>query len=286
LPAPLIAVHGGGGDWHEGTEAGSAACVEAAQAGAAALAQRGSALDAVVAAVRVLEDAPACNAATGAALTREGTLELDACVMDGATLRSGAVACLPAFRHPIDVARAVLEDGRYHLLAADGAASFAVEHGFSPADPQEMILAERRAEIERLDGAQRAGNTVGAVALDAAGRLAAATSTGGVAGTEPGRVGDSPIAGAGTYADGSAACSCTGDGESFARACAAFWVVERAAEDPQSAATLALARVQQSFAGFGGMIVLNRLGHVGIARTMALMPHAVASVGAPVIAGI
>jgi beta-aspartyl-peptidase (threonine type) len=290
LSAPLIVVHGGAGDWHEGTDAGSAACVEAAQAGVAVLAQRGSALDAAAAAVRVLEDAPACNAATGAALTRAGTLELDACLMDGATLRSGAVACLPAFRHPIDVARAVLDDGRYHLLAADGAASFALAHDFSRADPQDMILAERRAEIERLrtgaDSTQRAGNTVGAVALDADGRLAAATSTGGVAGTEPGRIGDSPIAGAGTYANDIAACSCTGDGESFARACAAFWVVERAGDDPQSAAVRALERVQQSFAGVGGMIVLNRLGHVGIARTMALMPHAVARVGESVLAGV
>jgi L-asparaginase / beta-aspartyl-peptidase len=290
LPAPLIVVHGGAGAWHEGTEGGSAACVEAVQAGAAVLERRGSALDAVAAAVRVLEDAPACNAATGAALTRAGTLELDACLMDGATLRSGAVACLPAFRHPIDVARAVLDDGRYHLLAADGAASFALAHGFSRADPQDMILAERRAEIERLctdaDGAQRAGNTVGAVALDVDDRLAAATSTGGVAGTVPGRVGDSPIAGAGTYANDIAACSCTGDGESFARACAAFWAVERAAEDPQSATVHALERVQQRFAGVGGMILLNRLGQVGVARTMALMPHAIARAGEPVLAGV
>lgn len=285
MPPPLIAVHGGAGDWHEGTDAACVACVEAAQSGAGVL-DGGSALDAVIAAVRVLEDAPACNAGTGAVLTRAGTLELDACVMDGPTLRSGAVACLPAFRHPVDVARAVLEDGRYHLLAADGAASFAIAHGFDPADPAEMIIAERRAEVERAAGVQRAGNTVGAVALDSSGRLAAATSTGGVAGTEPGRVGDSPIAGAGTYANGTAACSCTGDGESFARACAAFWVVERAAEDPQGAAALALQRVQQSFAGVGGMIVLNRLGHVGIARTMALMPHAVAAVGEPVFSGV
>jgi beta-aspartyl-peptidase (threonine type) len=290
LPTPLIVVHGGAGDWHEGTDGGSAACVEAAQAGAAVLAQHGSALDAAAAAVRVLEDAPACNAATGAALTRAGTLELDACLMDGATLRSGAVACLPAFQHPIDIARAVLDDGRYHLLAADGAASFAVAHGFAPADPQTMIVDARRAEIEQLragrDQAQRAGNTVGAVALDDAGRLAAATSTGGVAGTEPGRVGDSPIVGAGTYADETAACSCTGDGESFARACAAFWAVERAADDPQAATVLALERVQQRFAGVGGMILLDRLGQVGVARTMALMPHAIARAGEPVLAGV
>src|SRR5204863_980699 len=112
-----------------------------------------------------------------------------ACVMDGASRTSGAVAVLPAFRHPVDVARAVLEDGRYHLLVGDGAAAFARARGFRPCDPELMITADRRAECEGRGSFER-GNTVGAVARDANGHLAAATSTGGIAGTQPGRGGD------------------------------------------------------------------------------------------------
>ena len=222
---PIVVVHGGASEWYAGTGLGRAACTRAAQAGWDALAAGGSALDAVIAAVRVVEDDPACNAGTGAVLTSRGTLELDACVMDGASLASGAVTVLPPFRHPIDVARAVLEDGRYHLLAGDGAAAFARARGFEPCDPQLMITPDRQAEFEGRGRFDR-GNTVGAVALDADGHLAAATSTGGMTGTDPGRVGDAPLVGGGTYADEHAACSCTGDGEAFARACAAFWTVE------------------------------------------------------------
>ena len=130
-----MVVHGGASEWYAGTELGRAACQQAARAGMNALAAGGSALDAVIAAVRVVEDDPACNAGTGAVLTSRGTLELDACVMDGASLASGAVAVLPPFRHPIDVARAVLEDGRYHLLVGEGAAAFARARGFEPCDP-------------------------------------------------------------------------------------------------------------------------------------------------------
>jgi L-asparaginase / beta-aspartyl-peptidase len=282
--SPMIVVHGGAGDWLDGTATAVVACIRAAQEGAAIL-DGGSALDAVVAAVRVLEDEPACNAGTGAVLTANGTLELDACVMDGATLQSGAVACLPAFPHPIDVARAVLEDGSYHLLVADGAAQFAGERSFRPAAPDSMILPERRAEIECPRSGTHAGNTVGAVALDGAGRLAAATSTGGIAGTYPGRVGDSPIVGAGTYANAKRACSCTGAGEAFARACASFWVAECDGEDPQAAASALLQQLRSEMSATGGLIVLERTGRLGIARTMASMPHAIATLGNPVVSG-
>jgi beta-aspartyl-peptidase (threonine type) len=285
MTGPAIIVHGGAGDWPEGAEAAVRACERAVEAGAKLL-SGGSAVDAVVAAVRVLEDDPACNAGTGATLTAECTLELDACVMDGATMRSGAVACLPPFRNPIDVARSVLDDGRYHLLAADGAARFAVTRGFVPADPASMALPERRAEVERLRKGAHAGNTVGAVALDGEGRLAAATSTGGIAGTEPGRVGDSPIVGAGTYANGRAACSCTGDGEAFARMCAAFQAVEDAGENPQASAALVLDKVKAEQSALGGLIVLNRSGAVGVARTMRLMPHAVLRLGADLVSDV
>ncbi|MEA2136943.1 MAG: L-asparaginase / beta-aspartyl-peptidase [Solirubrobacteraceae bacterium] len=281
---PIVVVHGGASEWYAGTSVGRAACRRAAEAGWGTLAGGGSALDAVIAAVRVVEDDPVCNAGTGAVLTSRGTLELDACVMDGASLASGAVAVLSAFRHPIDVARAVLEDGRYHLLVGDGAAAFARARGFRPCDPELMITPDRRAESEGLGSFDR-GNTVGAVARDAHGHLAAATSTGGIAGTDPGRVGDAPLVGGGTYADEHAACSCTGDGEAFARACAAFWTVENVAGGAQAAAERSVIRVLKRYGGYGGLILLDEAGDVGIARSASAMPHAIARTDGSVIDG-
>jgi beta-aspartyl-peptidase (threonine type) len=283
---PIVVVHGGAAEWYAGTGKGRDACRRAAEAGFAALAAGGGALDAVIAAVRVVEDDPACNAGTGAVLTSRGTLELDACVMDGASLASGAVAVLPPFLHPIDIARAVLEDGRYHLLAGDGAAAFARARGFEPVDPEQMITQDRRAEFEGRGSFER-GNTVGAVARDAYGNLAAATSTGGMRGTVPGRVGDVPIVGGGTYADEHAACSCTGDGEAFARACAAFWTVEHVADGggAQPVAERSVARVLKRYGGYGGLILLDTHGDVGIARSASAMPHAVARSDGSVIDG-
>jgi beta-aspartyl-peptidase (threonine type) len=275
---PIVVVHGGASEWYAGTSLGRAACRRAAQAGWDALAAGGTALDAVIAAVRVVEDDPACNAGTGAVLTSRGTLELDACVMDGASLASGAVGVLPPFRNPIDIARAVLEDGRYHLLVGDGAAAFARARGFESCDPELMITPDRRAESAGRGSFER-GNTVGAVARDADGHLAAATSTGGMAGTEPGRVGDVPLVGGGTYADEHAACSCTGDGEAFARACAAFWTVEHVGDGAQAAAERSVARVLKRYGGYGGLILLDRDGEVGIARSASAMPHAIARDG-------
>ena len=281
---PIVVVHGGAAEWYAGTGPGRDACRRAAQAGIEALAAGRGALDAVIAAVHVVEDDPACNAGTGAVLTSRGTLELDACVMDGTSLTSGAVAVLPPFRHPIDIARAVLEDGRYHLLAGEGAAAFARARGFTPADPELMITPERRAEFEGRGSFER-GNTVGAVARDAYGNLAAATSTGGMTGTEPGRVGDVPIVGGGTYADEHGACSCTGDGEAFARACAAFWTVEHVADGAQAVAERSVARVLKRYGGYGGLILLDKTGDVGIARSASAMPHAVARSDGTVIDG-
>ncbi|MDP2710585.1 MAG: isoaspartyl peptidase/L-asparaginase [Solirubrobacteraceae bacterium] len=281
---PIVVVHGGASEWYAGTSLGRAACRRAAQAGWEALAAGGGALDAVIAAVRVVEDDPACNAGIGSVLTSRGTLELDACVMDGASLASGAVAVLPPFRNPIDIARAVLEDGRYHLLAGDGAAAFARARGFAPCDPELMITPDRRAEFEGRGSFER-GNTVGAVALDANGNLAAATSTGGMTGTIPGRVGDVPLVGGGTYADEHAACSCTGDGEAFARACAAFWTVEHVADGAQAAAERSVARVLERYGGYGGLILLDEAGDVGIARSASAMPHAIARSDGSVIDG-
>jgi beta-aspartyl-peptidase (threonine type) len=281
---PIVVVHGGASEWYAGTSVGREACQRAARAGFQALAGGGTALDAVIAAVRVVEDDPVCNAGTGAVLTSRGTLELDACVMDGTSRASGAVAVLPPFRHPVDIARAVLEDGRYHLLAGDGAAAFARARGFEPADPELMITSDRRAEFEGRGSFER-GNTVGAVARDANGHLAAATSTGGIAGTVPGRIGDAPLVGGGTYADEHAACSCTGDGEAFARACAAFWTVEHAGHGAQTAAQRSVARVLERYGGYGGLILVDKAGDVGIARSASAMPHAIARSDGTVIDG-
>jgi isoaspartyl peptidase/L-asparaginase-like protein (Ntn-hydrolase superfamily) len=205
--------------------------------------------------------------------------------MDGASLVSGAVAALPPFDHPIEVARAVLEDGRYQLLVAEGAARFAQGKGFPRRDPDAMITAERLAEFRGAEPVVDRGNTVGAVARDADGRLAAATSTGGIAGQLPGRVGDSPIVGAGTYADRSAACSCTGDGEAFARACAAFDAVQRASAGVEQAAHEAIARVEAEFGGAGGLILVDSAGEVGLACSAEHLPYAIARSGSEVVSG-
>ena len=178
----------------------------------------------------------------------------------------------------------MLEDGRYHLLAGDGAAAFARARGFEPCDPEIMITPERRAEFEGRGSFDR-GNTVGAVARDSYGNLAAATSTGGIAGTYPGRVGDAPLVGGGTYADEHAACSCTGEGEAFARACAAFWTVEHVGKDPQTAAERSVTRVLKRFGGYGGLILVDKAGNVGIARSASAMPHAIARSDGSVIDG-
>jgi beta-aspartyl-peptidase (threonine type) len=274
---PVIAVHAGAGEWSDDADDGIAACREALAAGLQLLEGGASALDAVAGAVRVFEDNPRCNAGTGAVLTATGELELDASIMDGASLHSGAVGALPPFEHPVDVARAVLEDGRYHLLIGDGAAQFARARGFIEASPERMITERRRAELRH--GIHATGNTVGAIARDGKGHLASATSTGGIAGTEPGRLGDTPIVGAGTYANGHAACSCTGHGEAFARACAAFWAVEHVGGQVQRAADDAIAMVRDDFGGYGGLILINAAGEVGIARTAANMPHGVGRPG-------
>jgi L-asparaginase / beta-aspartyl-peptidase len=279
-PLPALAVHAGAGEWTVGAEDALQACAKALEVGMGLLEGGGSSLDAVVEAVRALESAPVCNAGTGAVLNANGELQLDASVMDGATLQSGAVGGLPPFEHPVDVARAVLTDGRYHLLCGSGAASFALANGFEPAEPEAMITDERRLEFDRE--VQVSGNTVGAVACDSLGHLASATSTGGIAGTAPGRIGDTPIVGAGTYANSVAACSCTGDGEAFARACAAFHAVDRARSGAQGAVESTIARVREQFDGYGGLILVDCEGEVAVGRTATKMPYGIARRGASI----
>lgn len=231
-----IIVHGGAGqvtaDRHARLREGVR---RAATVGDEILARGGSALDAVVASVRVLEDDPEYNAGTGSALTRVGTVETDASVMDGLTQRVGAVAAVPDLGNAIALARAVLDAGEHVMLAGAAAWEFAREVGIVPAPAGSLVTARARTRLaatlaargrvgsarsgELIDDADgsRSGGTVGAVARDRDGRFAAATSTGGMSGKRVGRVGDSPIIGAGTWADRDCALSATGDGEAIIR---------------------------------------------------------------------
>lgn len=221
-----IVVHGGAGGLPRDEErlermrSGAAAAVEA---GHAVLAAGGAALDAVEAAVVVLEDDPEFNAGRGAALTEYGRVELDASMMDGTTRAAGAVAAVRGVRNPIRAARAVLEEGRHVLLVGPPAVEFAATAGLA-FEAETWFVTERERQA-LANAAEPARGTVGAVARDATGRLAAATSTGGVSGQRLGRVGDSPLVGAGTWADdGTVAVSCTGHGESIIRSALAHEV--------------------------------------------------------------
>jgi beta-aspartyl-peptidase (threonine type) len=233
----------------------------------------GGALAAVVAAVRLMEDEPLLNAGIGACLNLDGVVELDAGVMEGAELRAGGAAGLKDVRHPIDLAVDVMRDGRHVLLAGDGASRFAREHGIEMADPSIFITDRKRQEL--LHGA----DTVGAVARDSEGRLAVAVSTGGISGKLPGRIGDSPIPGAGFYADDRFGAVCgTGHGEAFIRlGLARLMVVEL--EHGMTAAEVADGAVkllQKSMKASGGVIVIAREGAPEAAFNTPAMPFALA----------
>jgi beta-aspartyl-peptidase (threonine type) len=291
-----ILVHGGAGDVvHSSVGAHVAGCERAAAEGAKVLAAGGSALDAVERAVAVLESDPLFNAGTGACLDSDGHLSLDASIMDGHELRAGAVCALRAFEHPIAIARRVMDATPHVLLAADGAARFAIAQGFVAAEEATMITdaARVRWEAARAKGTSEgwAGGTVGAVARDERGHVAAATSTGGMVNKLVGRVGDSPLIGAGTYADDEAgACSTTGHGEAMIRVCLAKTAVEAmrfnesgnksdsgthvtgktAAQTSRDAIALMHRRTAQT----GGLIVVAPDGSLGLARTTRTMTWA------------
>jgi beta-aspartyl-peptidase (threonine type) len=276
-----IAIHGGAGDVPEDKRASHAeGCAAAARAGAEILAKGGSALDAVQRAVEVLEDDPRFNAGTGACLTENGELELDASIMNGIDLAAGAVCVLPPFMHPIAIARAVLEDGRHVLYSAEGAARFAIEKGFERVAADKMITDAVRERWQRGRGGAAqgyAGNTVGAVARDAHGHVAAATSTGGTFFKREGRVGDTPIVGAGTYADdGAGAASATGIGEAIMRVCLTKTTCEwlRQGMSPEAAARAATLLLEERGRGHGGLVLVDARGRYGFARSTASMSWA------------
>lgn len=272
-----IVVHGGAGGREDETSGARAAAVDAAAAaGFHVLAAGGSSLDAVVAAVERLEDDPLFNAGLGSVLTEDGTVEMDASIMSGADLRAGAVAYVRGVRHPIALARAVMDEGREVFLVGPPAEALARRHGLRVVPPEDLVTPETRRRWQAR-AADARGNTVGAVARDAHGHVAAATSTGGVAGQRAGRVGDSAVIGAGTYADDAVgAGSATGPGEAIIRiglvrvALAAI----AAGADPTAAATGALATLGARVGASAGLILVDAQGRVGAARTTAAMPTA------------
>jgi|RhiMetdeSRZDD1v2_1073273.scaffolds.fasta_scaffold90677_2 L-asparaginase / beta-aspartyl-peptidase len=269
--SPSIIVHGGAGPIKDDSLAARLeGCKAAALAGWAILQQGGAALDAVEAAVVGLEDNPLFNAGTGSTLNSLGKIEMDAAIMEGHSLRAGAVAAVSGVKNPINLARRVLEDGRYILLAGEGALLFARQIGFPECVPESLIVESEKKRWQSKHG------TVGAVAFDSAGRLAVATSTGGIFNKLPGRVGDSPLIGCGTYADGYGAASCTGQGEAIIRLVLAKRAVDFLHEvdngEAQTAARMAIADLEERLQSTGGIILIDRLGNIGYARNTSHMP--------------
>ena len=277
-----VLVHGGAGDVPEARRALHAeGCRRAARAAGEVLGRGGSALDAVERAVRALEDDPLFNAGTGACLNADGVVELDASIMEGTRLRAGAVCALAGFAAPVAIARAALEDGRHVLYAAHGARRFALDRGFAEVDGESLITPAARVALEtarRSGGATGwAGGTVGAVARDAAGRCAAATSTGGMVNKRVGRVGDSPLIGAGTYADdGAGAVSTTGHGEAMIRLGVARAAALRmgAGASAEEALRGEIEALTARLAASGGAIAVDARGAWGWSRSTATMSWA------------
>lgn len=296
--APVLLIHGGAGvirkDTDEAGQAIRAALAHALRAGHATLQAGGSALDAVSAAVVVLEDAPHFNAGHGAVFTHDGHNELDAAIMDGATLRAGAIAGVRGVRNPILLARAVMEHSPHVMLAGAGAEAFAQEHGIARVEPEYFRTEHRWRQWQEALANESSGKdatdhfgTVGAVARDAIGNVAAATSTGGMTNKRWNRIGDSPVIGAGTYANAHCAVSGTGWGEFYLRTCAAHAICMRVArgEPLQQAAEAVINREIPQLGGSGGAIVLGRDGQFALPfNTQGMYRGWIGADGAPHVA--
>ncbi len=277
---PAIAVHGGAGVIPESEltpgrrQAFHAALEAALRAGFAVMEAGGASLDAVVVAVKVLEDDPLFNAGRGSVLTASGRHELDASIMDGRDLRAGSVTGVTQVRNPVELARLVMDRSPHVMLAGPGADEFALEMGLEPVANEYFSTERRRAELEgHLRGEARSGDeavlgTVGAVALDSHGNLAAATSTGGMTGKKWGRVGDSPIIGAGTYAaNDCCAVSATGHGEYFIRAAVAHELaslIRYRGMSVREAADEVVMKQLVTLGGSGGVIAVGRDGSIAM----------------------
>ena len=286
MPSPALILHGGAGapDPSEYAER-DAALARSLDAGWARMGD--GALEAVVAAVRALEDEPLLNAGIGASLNLDGEIEMDAGIMEGAGLRAGAVGAVKDVRHPIDLARAIMEDGHHVFLVGEGASRFARSHGVETCDPQVFMTDRQRADLERMLS-PASHDTVGAVARDADGHLAVAVSTGGMTGKLPGRIGDSPIVGAGFYAkDGAGAACATGQGEGFIRLVLCHLAVRQlgsprqlarggAGMSPADVAEGAMRHLQEKTGMVGGIILLGAEGEPASAHStpyMAVASH-------------
>ncbi len=300
---PVLVVHGGA--WampDDMVEAHLRGVRNALAAGWRVLDRGGVALDAVEAAVVVMEDDETFDAGRGSFLNRDGRVQMDALIMDGATLRAGGVGCVERVRNPVRAARKILSESPHVYFVGEGAEKFAAEHGVELCANEELVIAR---EVERLREYQRTAagdgsagvsekdgkdlfapevshDTVGAVALDRAGNIAAATSTGGTLNKAPGRLGDSSLIGCGCYADNlSAAVSTTGWGEPIMKLVLAKWTADRvsAGNLPEWAAQEAMNYLKQRLDGHGGIIVLNALGQFGIAHNTPRMAWACKTVG-------
>ena len=294
---PAIVIHGGAGTISRrnlsqaDVQRYRAALAAAVRAGQQVLEQGGLALDAVTAAVVSLEDCPLFNAGHGAVFTRDGTHELDAAIMDGRTLATGAIACARRIRNPVRAARAVMERSEYVFLAGEGADEFALEQGLACVPNAYFSTEARRAQWQfvkagggmALDHDVQARlaaetpvappseyglGTVGAVALDRDRNLAAATSTGGMTNKRPGRVGDSPLIGAGCYANNhTVAVSSTGTGEVFIRAVAAHDIsarMEYAGADLTEACRQVIMEKLHALGGHGGVVAVDKFGNIAL----------------------
>jgi beta-aspartyl-peptidase (threonine type) len=298
-----MAVHGGAGTWEPEHHAAALAGLSAALAAGIAVLQGGSsALDAVVAAATVLEDDPVFNAGTGSTLNLDGEIEVDAAVMAGNGQRAGAVACVKNVRNPVKLARRVMEDTDHVLLAGEGAEALARAWGLAaknePTPDRRRRWEAARAKLARdaepaklaallkahPELARERRGTIGAVARDAHGHTAAATSTGGVLLKLPGRIGDTPVPGAGNYANAAGAASATGQGELILRALTTKTACDLMAQGftADSAARTALIRTAREAGSDLGLITVDLWGGIGIAHATANMPHAFqAEGGAP-----
>jgi beta-aspartyl-peptidase (threonine type) len=279
-----IVVHGGAGAWPLESKRLARAvevCAEAGTAGRELLAAGGTALDAVEAAVRVLEDDPLFNAGRGSHPTSAGNVEVDAMIMSGADLSLGAVGAVQRVQNPISLARMVMEQTPHTFLAGTGAQQFADSIGFPRASNDALLPPARADSVDAHD-------TVGAVALDAQGNVAAATSTGGIPNKMPGRIGDSPLVGAGAYAaNESAAVSATGDGEALMKILISKTVCDliSGGASPQEACDTALLMLTTRFDASAGLIALDPRGRVGVTCNSAAMPYAIAVDVEAILAG-
>jgi len=323
---PILLIHGGAWAMPDDAVASHEHGIAAAlTAGWSVLSKNGSALDAVEAAITVMEDDDTFDAGRGSFLTRDGRVQLDALMMDGATLRAGGVACVERLRNPIQAARLVLDESPHVYFVGTGAERFATQHGMRLVDNTELIVPRERDRLMQFQRAEAAGtpdttfsgnaeftsdpaitqtalesevdrslpedlriddptlhshDTVGAVALDAHGNLAAGTSTGGTLSKAPGRVGDSSLIGCGCYADNaSAAVSLTGWGEPIMKLVLGKWAVDRVASgsSPQQAATEAIAYLYTRLGGHGGIILLGPDGSLGLAHNTPRMAWGIAT---------